>query len=860
MSYLSRRQRAKVVEAVHTLLAGQSNETGLLPFVQAAIDQCDNACENVLASREKTDCLVRSFVENAENSGLDCSIWAVVLSCLKSISLPRRGLPSARLNRFLAAASEAMLRTVSKERMQAIAQIQETKRQIDTMKLNTIKFTTKLGRGWIDVGGSRMFLLDIEGGWYNFVRRIVLFAGADTSRRVLFEAGQSETFTTKALELGFLEKSPKGFVDALDTLSEAGIGNFSVKELSFEKPYARITCPDTFEGWAHLESGKMSNECVCHFSSGALLSFMQHTSGEKDLISTETRCIAKGDDSCEFIVGGRKELEQQGITAREWGMTIKERAEALENLLAEKEKAEKEIRKRNTELAALNKIASAVSQSLDLREISCLAVKELRKMVGEMAVMIYLLDAVKQELTIAAQEGFSEEFITEVSRLNLGQGLAGNVACLGIPTACDDYSSYSRPIKAALEKENLRSVLAVPLMANKRVVGVLNVASKTPHHFSRDEIDLFTMIGTQIGAATDKALLHKDLKESERKYKTLVRDINDGYFVCQDDRIVFANPAFLSMHGYDEEEVLGGGFREFISSASVGDVESMITSQASGRSGLQNVEFSRRHKDGRSLPTELKVSLSEFEGRPAIIGISRDISERKRFEQKILEKERLASIGEVAASLAHEIRNPISAIKMSIQILSKNLKVHGFDKKRLDIAMKEIKRLDDFLQDILDFSKPIRMNKTLNSVSEIISKCVDLLDDQAGNCNISLSWKKPRRLRKMVLDFAKIQEVLLDILVNSMDAMPQGGEIHIAAKEVKTETGPMIEIEIKDTGIGIQQEHLPKIFDPFFSTKTAGSGLGLANVKRIVEAHNGAIDVKSLPSVGTSLKILFPVE
>lgn len=112
----------------------------------------------------------------------------------------------------------------------------------------------------------------------------------------------------------------------------------------------------------------------------------------------------------------------------------------------------------------------------------------------------------------------------------------------------------------------------------------------------------------------------------------------------------------------------------------------------------------------------------------------------------------------------------------------------------------------------------------------------------------------------MVLDFAKIQEVLLDILVNSMDAMPQGGEIHIAAKEVKTETGPMIEIEIKDTGIGIQQEHLPKIFDPFFSTKTAGSGLGLANVKRIVEAHNGAIDVKSLPSVGTSLKILFPVE
>ncbi len=860
MSLLTRAKRAEIVDTVYTVLVERSNETELKVLIQAAIDQCEHGCENALHSDGKIDCLARSFVESSEKSGIDSSICALVLSCFRSISWHRRALPAARLNRFIATASEAILKSVSKERLHAIAQIQQSKRQLDAMKLNSIKFTTKLGRGWIDVGGSRMFLLDIEGGWYNFVQRIILFAGAETSRRVLFEAGQSETFTTKAINLGILEKSPRGFVDALDTLSEAGIGNFAVRELRFEKPYARITCPDTFEGWAYLGSGKISDECVCHFSSGALLSFMQHTSGENDLISMETRCIAKGDHECEFIVGGRQELEQQGISVPEWGMTIKERAESLENLLAEKEKAEKELRKRNTELAALNKIASAVSQSLDLKEISCLAVKELRKMVGEMPVLIYLLDSTKRELTVAAQDGFTEEFVTEVSRLNLGQGLAGNVADLGIPTACDDYSSYSQPIHAALENEKLCSLLAVPLMANKRVVGVLNVASRTPHHFTQDEINFLTVIGAQIGAATDKALLHKDLKESERKYKTLVRDINDGYFVCQDDRIVFANPAFLSMHGYDEEEILGRAFSEFISSAWDGDVQRMITNQASGQCELQNVEFSRRHKDGRILPTELKVSLSEFEGRPAIIGISRDISERKRLEQKILRNERLASIGEVAASLAHEIRNPISAIKMSIQILSKNLKVHGFDKKRLDIATKEIKRLDDFLQNILDFARPVRMSKTLNSVSDIISKCIDLLSDQARSCNVSLSWKKPRKLRKVPLDVTKFQEVFLDILVNSIDAMPQGGEIHISAREENAETGPVVEVEIKDTGIGIPEEHLLKIFDPFFSTKTGGSGLGLANVKRIVEAHNGNINVESLASVGTSFKIRLPVE
>ncbi len=705
-----------------------------------------------------------------------------------------------------------------------------------------------------------MFLLDIAGGWYNFVQRIMLFAGADTSRRVLFESGQSETFTTKALNNGVLEKTPQGFQDALDTLSEAGFGDFSVKELRFDEAYARITCADAFEGWAYLQEKKASDVPVCHFSSGALLSFMQHTSGKNDLIATETKCIAKGDDECEFIVGRRDELEQQGISMPEWGMTIKERAESLENLLAEKEKAEKEIMNKNAELAALNKIATAVSQSLDLKEISCLAIKELRKIVGDKAVIIYLLDATKQELTVQAQEGFSEEFVTVVSRLNLGEGLTGNVAHMGVPTAYDDYSSYPQAIEAAVKKEKLSSLLAVPLMAKKQVVGVLTVGSKTPYHFTVDEINLLTMIGNQIGVATDNALLHKDLKESERKYKTLVEDINDGYFVCQDDRIVFANDAFLSMHGYDKEEAVDHDFREFVSPECVSDVQQMVTNQMLGTSRLENVEFLRRDKDGRKLPTELKISLSEFEGRPAIIGISRDISERKRLEQKVLESERLASIGELASTLAHEIRNPLSAIKMTIQILSKNLKVQGFDKKRFEIALTEIKRLDRFLQDMLHFARPVTMRKALNSVPDIIGECLDLLGDKAKSRDIRLCWKKPRKLRKVPVDFAKMEEVFLNILLNSMDAMPHGGEIHVTVEEVDTEAARMIQVEITDTGSGIPVEHLPRIFEPFFSTKTEGAGLGLSNVKRIIEAHNGVIDLKSRIGVGTSFKIRLPAE
>ena len=524
MSRLTGAQRVQFVKTLYTFLEGQANETEFAELVQAAIDRCEDACENALHSPQKIDCLVRSFVENAAGSRIDPLVCALVLSRLKAVFERLRVPRAARLNRFIARASEAVLKDVSKKRTRAIALIQETKRQLDAMKLNSIKFTTKLGRGWIDVGGARMFLLDIGGGWHNLAERIMLFAGNDTSRRVLFEAGQSETFTTRALNSGVLKQTPRGFLDALDTLSEAGIGNFSVEELRFDEGYARITCADTFEGWAYLEKGEVSDECVCHYCSGVLVSFMQHTAAKYDLIATETRCIARGDDECEFIVGQRRELELKGISVPEWGMTIKERAEALENLLAEKEKAEKQIRGKNAELAALNEISTAVSQSLELKKIMGLAIKELRKMVGDKAVIIYLLDGTRQALTIAAQEGLSEESVKELSRLNLGEGLTGNVANLGRASAYDDYSSYPQPIKAAIEKEKLHSLLAVPLMAKKQVVGVLTVASRAPYHFTPEEISLLTRIGNHIGVAADNALLHKDLKKSERKYKNLVEN------------------------------------------------------------------------------------------------------------------------------------------------------------------------------------------------------------------------------------------------------------------------------------------------------------------------------------------------
>ncbi len=762
------------------------------------------------------------------------------------------------LDKWVDEITERIARDLQNILLEAKNKIDNGDRQIEELKQNSFKFTSKRSRGWVDVAGTRMCLLDIPGGWLNIGTSIILFAGEDTSRRVLFEAGFSETFCKTALKNGTLRNTAEGFSDAVATYSEAGFGDFVIREMRFEEGYARITCRDTFEGWAFLYNRRFSESPVCYYSTGVLLSFMQKISQRGDLISAETKCIAKGGEECEFVIGTKKELQQRGIRPPKWGMTIKEKAEYLENLLEEKKRVEQEIIKKNVELLALNRISATVGQSLNLEEILNLAISELLKIVGDKGVGIYLLDREKKELIFTAQKGFSNDFYKSVSRIRIGEGMTGSVAGQQMPMACDDYSKYPQALGPVVQNEKIKSLLSVPLMSKDKVVGVLNIASRTPYHFSSDEINLMTLIGNQIGVAIENAQLHEEIKESEKKYKTLVEDINDGYFVSQNGRIIFTNQAFLTMHGYSQEEIMDRDLKEILPVECFQQIEKVYRGRIEWAHISGHTEFLRMAKDGTKLPTELKVNLIEFAGKPAIVGICRDISERKKMEQKILENERLASIGQLVTAIAHEIRNPLSAIKMNIQILSKNLNLQGFNKRRLEIATDEIKRLDRIVEDVLDFGRPADMRMVPYSINNVIEKCIDLLSDRIRERSVRITRRMPATVEDIPMDCEKMEQAVLNLILNSIDAMASGGILEISTGNVELLDRKMLKMEIKDTGIGISSEHMARIFDPFFTTKTKGVGLGLSNVKKIIEAHGGMIEVNSRVNDGTSFTILLP--
>ncbi len=349
----------------------------------------------------------------------------------------------------------------------------------------------------------------------------------------------------------------------------------------------------------------------------------------------------------------------------------------------------------------------------------------------------------------------------------------------------------------------------------------------------------------------------KELAESEAKYRVFIEEINDGYFVNQNGTIVFANQAFCDIHGYTLSEVIGEPYETFIAPESVAEVRRLYEARGVDKRARDLYTYYRLHKNGSKLPTENKVKLITYQGEIAAAGICRDITERTEMERRVRESERLAHIGQLTTSLAHEIRNPLSSVKMNIQILLKNVAFNGNDKRRMEIMATEISRLERVLAEMLDFARPLRLDPKRTSLNSVIESCLEIMDVKFKEKGIRVSKKFGHGIPFGWVDRDKIEQAIINVLLNSVEVLPAGGEIKIRSRR-EARNGGLIRIDITDNGPGISTEDLPYVFDPFFSQKKKGTGLGLSNTKKIVEAHGGTVNLRLARPHGTHLCLRLP--
>jgi PAS domain S-box-containing protein len=355
---------------------------------------------------------------------------------------------------------------------------------------------------------------------------------------------------------------------------------------------------------------------------------------------------------------------------------------------------------------------------------------------------------------------------------------------------------------------------------------------------------------------SERVALEHRLRASEARWRAIIHAAVDGIVVIDaHGRIEAFNPAAERLFGYTEHEVIGQNVHVLMPSPYHEEHDRYLTRYlATGRAKIIGTgrEVTGRRRDGTTFPLHLSVGELTVEGERRFTGILHDLTSRVRLEQQLREGAAMARVGEMAAVIAHEVKNPLAGIRGAIQIIGGRLPAESRDGAVLAEIVKRIDALDTLINDLLVFARPPQLRPTSVDVVPLVRMTANLIcqDPSLKDVRIDIDgWAPP-----VLADAEMLKIVFQNLLVNSAHAMRGEGTIAVV---VGTRDGTC-QIAVTDTGPGIPPEIRDKIFTAFFTTKTRGSGLGLATAKRLVEAHHGEIDVECPSSGGTTVTVSLP--
>jgi two-component system, NtrC family, sensor histidine kinase PilS len=355
--------------------------------------------------------------------------------------------------------------------------------------------------------------------------------------------------------------------------------------------------------------------------------------------------------------------------------------------------------------------------------------------------------------------------------------------------------------------------------------------------------------GERLAHQRERALDMAALKDD------IVHCLSSGLMTVDlDGRVLTANAA--------AEEILGRP-REGLLDRPLGDILPGLPPLLAGlprRADLRGIELPVR-RDGVELMLGITVTpLTDH--RDQVIGRVanfQDLTELRRMETEVKEAERLAAVGRLAAGIAHEIRNPLASISGSIELLRGGLTLGAEDAHLMDIVLREVDRLNVLITDLLDYARPRERVPIAFDLGDLLEETVRVFAQERSGGRVQVSYR-PVEGARVVADPDQIRQVVWNLLRNASEAIPErGGAIEVTLEQVREGGRTYAAFAVSDEGTGIASEDLPRVFDPLFTTKAHGSGLGLATVQRIISAHGGHIGVSSKVGEGTRFTVRLPM-
>lgn len=343
-------------------------------------------------------------------------------------------------------------------------------------------------------------------------------------------------------------------------------------------------------------------------------------------------------------------------------------------------------------------------------------------------------------------------------------------------------------------------------------------------------------------------------KQSEEKYRLIAEHTTDLIAVIDlTGKILYASPSHKRVLGSESAKLIQKCSFGFTHPDDLGHLSNCIEEMVENKSP-QQLEIRIRHHEGHYLTFEAHgMPVLDKNGEiQSIVIVSRDITERKRTDALLRRSDKLTVLGELAAGIAHEIRNPLTSLKGFTQILKSSVPE---GKQYFDIMLSELDRINSIVSEFMLLAKPQVMNFKKQNVHEIIEKVISLLEAQANLHNIQIIIN-PIGVQPPVNGAQdQLKQVFINILKNAIEAMPKGGTIFINVAQ----KDDMLSISFIDQGIGIPEERLKSIGEPFYTTKEKGTGLGMMICHKIIENHSGVINIKSKVNIGTIVEISLPI-
>jgi signal transduction histidine kinase/putative methionine-R-sulfoxide reductase with GAF domain len=557
------------------------------------------------------------------------------------------------------------------------------------------------------------------------------------------------------------------------------------------------------------------------------------------------------------------------------------------------------------EINALLEISKAIASGLYLEDVLRLIVTVTANVMRSKICSLWILDEKNQKLNLKATQSISEEYLKERS-LAMGEGVVGHVALDNHPmTILDVLKEPLYKEKELAKKEGLVSLLSVPMCFKDRLIGVINCYTSYPHFFSKMEEEMLTTVANQAAICIENSGLLETLEINE-----ILRLVLEGvtknigfdrarlYLVNEKRNLLECKMAV----GIDEERIKGILLPldppNSIVARSIMEKKPFIIPDVSqdprvnpvlkkkfNLHSLVAIPLFAKEKPlgvitadyvepGKNITNETLESMTTFAQQAGLAihnafmyqelktfsqqmeeKIQKTTADLRRAEAQLVRSEKLAALGQLAAGIAHEIRNPLTSINILIHSLRENLPSENIHREDLKVIEEEIHRINDIVDQFLRFAKPASPLLEKTEVLPIFEETLQLLKLQIEKQKIFVQ-KDFQSLPPITIDKEQIKQVILNLILNAIQAMPEGGKLRLRGQ--LSEDYQWIQLSIQDSGMGILPEDMNKLFDPFFSTREGGIGLGLSIAHRIIDQHHGKIEVESKPGKKTLFTLWLP--